>query len=349
MNRVFFSSLPGFLVLLANEKLLVPQQSDLPPVQLNKDCKSKAFGESNMSTRFNRLGPGVWITLVALAVFSIPFITLAQHQPPPPVTPSTVPQPPARVEGEELPVPEACQICLEKPSAPVPDTPPALPCAGETPENYAAGPQETEVLYRLGHMMHNPDEYLGKTITVDGEMHRQFTDRVFTIENDGFWRDKDMLVISLVPMENSVIPLQGSFDRGKQVRVTGVLRPYDRAKLECLYGPLDLESREGKSFTKNPVLIIGYRPPAKKAAIIVEPPTAPPPLPEPAAAAPAPEPTEEVAELVIQEVPAPAPAPEPKALPRTAGNLPSAALAGVFFLLAACFVRVLGRGAVRGN
>jgi hypothetical protein len=205
-------------------------------------------------------------------------------------------------------------------------------------------------------MLDRGDEFYGKTITVDGEMHRQFTDQVFTIEDDGFWKDRDMLVISLVPMSDSVIPLQESFDRGKQVRVTGVVRPYDRAKLECLFGPLDLESREGKSFTRNPVLIIGYRPPAKRAAIIPEPEPAPAPAPAPtptplppAAAAPAPEPTEEVAELAVIEQPA-APAPEPpKALPRTASDLPSAALAGFCFLFLAGSVRWIGRRAARSK
>jgi hypothetical protein len=244
-----------------------------------------------------------------------------------------------------VPVPEECGICREKPAAPEPETPPALPCGGETVGDLASGSPETEVIYRLGHMLDRGDEFYGKTITVDGEMHRQFTDRVFTIEDDGFWRDRDMLVISLVPMSDSVIPLQESFDRGKQVRVTGVVRPYDRAKLECLFGPLDLESREGKSFTKNPVLIIGYRPPAKRAAIIPEPAPAPTPIP-PAAAAPAPEPTEEVAELAVIEQPAPEP---PQALPRTASNLPSAALAGFCFLFLAGSVRLIGRLAARSK
>jgi hypothetical protein len=193
-------------------------------------------------------------------------------------------------------------------------------------------------------MFHNPDEYIGKTITVDGEMHRQFTDRVFTIEDDGMFRDHDMLVISLTPMSESVIPLQGSFDRGKNVRVTGTLRPYDRAKLECLFGPLNLESREGHSFTKNPVLIIGYKEPAPapRAAVMVVP---PPIEPEKETAAPAPAPQEEVAELaVVQETPA-APATAPKELPRTASDLPFVALAGVLSLSAALSARFRGRKA----
>jgi hypothetical protein len=278
---------------------------------------------------------------------------MAQHQPAPPVVSSTVHQPNARVEGEELPAElpatDESEINREKPA----DTTPAIPC-GETVADIATGTPDTEVVYKLGHMLDRADEYYGKTITVDGEMHRQFTDRVFTIEDDGFLRDHDMLVISLVPMSDSVIPLQDSFERGKNVRVTGVVRPYDRGKLECLFGPLDLESREGKSFTKNPVLIIGYQPPAKpRAAILVQPPSEPAPLP-PAAAAPVPEPTEEVAELTIPEQPAPMPEPapateQPKSLPRTASDLPSTALAGICFLFLAGSIRLIGRLTARSK
>jgi LPXTG-motif cell wall-anchored protein len=172
-------------------------------------------------------------------------------------------------------------------------------------------------------------------------MHRQFTDRVFTIEDDGLLKDRDMLVISLVPMSESVIPLQNSFDRGKNVRVTGTLQPYDKEKLECVFGPLNLESREGHSFTKNPVLIIGYKEPPKAAAVIM-------PAPMPAEIEkPAPEPPEQIAEVkppepVVTPAPAPAPAPapvetkpEPTRLPKTASNLPFFGLAGAFFILAA--------------
>src|SRR5262245_1622396 len=145
---------------------------------------------------------------------------------------------------------------------------------------------------------------------------------------------------------SDLLQLDNSFERKSTVRVTGVLRPYDREKLECLYGPLDVESRDGHSFTRNPVLIIGYKPPVKQrtAVIIVVP--LPSPAPE-ARAAPAPRPTEEVAELAVIEQPA---APEPpKALPRTASDLPFAAFAGFGFLFLAGSIRLVGRLAARGK
>ena len=307
-----------------------------------------------MSMQFNRRHWVLLIPVVALAVFSIPFMAAPQHEPPPPVTPSTVEQPAAQVEGQPLEEEEIdidtdegeieierekggeVEIEREKPAETT------ISCDQFAPLTSADATQ-TNVVYKLGEMLDHPEEYLGKTVTVDGEMHRQFTDRVFTIEDDGFLRDRDMLVISVTPMNESVIPLQDSFERGKNVRVTGVVRPYDREQLECLYGPLNLESREGKSFTKNPVLIIGYKPPTPVAVIIEEKPA---PLPEPAPPAPA-------VELPPPPPPPPAPMPEvtppPPQLPRTASDVPFAAAVGLFFIFAAGLVHLLRRAAVRSK
>jgi hypothetical protein len=293
-----------------------------------------------MSNRVKRVPPAVWRTLVLLAVFSLPFTVVAmqqptvvamQHEPPPPVINSTVPQPPARIEGEALPE-----------AAPSADK----TSCGVTIDEFATGTTDTHVVFnkRLQRMLDHPDDLIGRTVTVDGEMHRQFTDRVFTIQQNGW--GSDLLVISVVPMSESVIPLEDTFERHKYVRLTGVLRPYDQAQLECLFGPLNTESRAGHSFVKNPVLIIGYRPPARTAARVMPP--APPmerekpaPLPEPVTAAPAPQPevVQEVA--IIEEVPATTP--KPAKLPKTASNLPFLALAGVFFIGAACSLDLLRR------
>jgi hypothetical protein len=228
----------------------------------------------------------------------------------------------------------------EKPTEP--------PCGGLTQADLARGTRETQVIYRLSQLWDTADQYYGRTITVDGEMHRQFTDRVFTIEDDGFFRDRDMLVISLTPMSDSVIPLQDTYDRGKNVRVTGTLQPYDPEKLECLFGPLNIESRDGHSFTKNPVLIIGYREPPKAAAVIMP---VPAEIEQPAAV----QPPEQIAEVKPPEpavVPAPAPTPapveeRPLKLPKTASNLPFVGLAGAFCIFAAFSLGFRRSGPVR--
>jgi hypothetical protein len=193
----------------------------------------------------------------------------------------------------------------------------------------------------------NPESYYGKTVTVEGELHRIFNDKVFTIEDDGFWRDKDILVIGNNPMEQvavradesevdddeaklccpdgSYVAVEEALEPGDDVLITGVVQPYDRGKLECAYGPLNLESREGHSFTKNPVIIVDKakpvaempQPEIEEFAVVIEP-------VEPPAAEPLPEPAPPVAMI---EPPKP-----PEALPRTAGNLALLAVAGVLAL-----------------
>jgi hypothetical protein len=193
----------------------------------------------------------------------------------------------------------------------------------------APGADATPVVITMEELEKNPENYYGKIVTVDGEMHRTFTPTVFTIEDDGFFRDKDVLVISNAPTSQVAVALDddGSIERGKDVRVTGVVQPYDRGMLECAYGPLHLESRESHSFTKNPVIIVDrtvaakMEPPVLREKPMIIPEAAP--LPPP----PAPE-------------PAPQPAPEPpKMLPKTAGDLPLMALAGLLALSAGSLIR----------
>src|SRR5204863_392586 len=102
-----------------------------------------------------------------------------------------------------------------------------------------------------------------------------------------------------VPRAQAVVALEKSIDPGKDVRVTGFVQQYDRDKLECLYGPLHLESREGHSFTKSPVLIV-----QKVQAVAAAP-----------AASPAPAAPEQRAAAEPQSQ-------TPEALPRTASPLP---------------------------
>jgi hypothetical protein len=115
---------------------------------------------------------------------------------------------------------------------------------------------DNPMIVTMQQLRDNASTLYGKTITVDGEMHRIFTDKVFTIEGGDRPNDFDVLILSDVPKEQAVTPLEGSSQPDKDVRVTGVVAPYDRGKLECAFGPLNLESHEGHSFTKSPVLII---------------------------------------------------------------------------------------------
>jgi hypothetical protein len=182
---------------------------------------------------------------------------------------------------------------------------------------------ETGQTVKLDDLIDKKDQFYGKIVTVEGEMHRIFTDRVFTIEDDDLLKDDDVLIISDVPRAQAVVALEKSIEPGKNVRVTGFVHKYDQQELECLYGPLQTESRDGHSFTKSPVLIV-----QKVQAAAAEAPsrtTAPeqraavePQSPAPATAAPSAEP----------------------ALPRTASGLPLLGLLGLASVFTALAIRV---------
>jgi hypothetical protein len=119
------------------------------------------------------------------------------------------------------------------------------------------------IVVSITELRNNAAQYFGKTVTVEGELHRSFTDKVFTIEG-GKWPDVfDVLVISTLDKADSLTPLEGTVQEGKDVRVTGVVEAYDRDNLECAYGPLRLDSHEGGAFTHSPVLVIDRRSPSE--------------------------------------------------------------------------------------
>src|SRR5829696_3841049 len=73
---------------------------------------------------------------------------------------------------------------------------------------------ETGQTVKLDDLIDKQEQYIGKIVTVDGEMHRIFSDRVFTIEDDDLIRDDDVLIISDVPREQAVVALEKSIDPG---------------------------------------------------------------------------------------------------------------------------------------
>jgi len=197
---------------------------------------------------------------------------------------------------------------------------------GAWSDEISKGMLRTPEMVKLDDLLENKEDFYGRTVTVEGELHRSFRDGVFTIEDDDFINDDDLLVINTTSSSTGIVALDGSLEPGKDVQVTGVIRPYDRGALECEYGPLNLESREGHSFTKGPVLVIGtpevarVEPPPmleKPSEPAIMPPAAPEPIP------PAP----------------PAVEPAPPALPKTNSTLPLTALIGLLSLSAACLYR----------
>jgi hypothetical protein len=228
------------------------------------------------------------------------------------------------------------QQSLEKPSN-------TEKCTQSKPSASMSGGQGAETV-KLDDLIDHKEEYYGKTVTVEGEMHRIFTDNVFTIEDDDLLRDDDVLIISDVTRDKAVEALEDSTMPGKDVRVTGMVRAFDRQELECLYGPLHLEPREGHSFTKSPVLIVQKESKMAAPAPELEKPAAVP-VPEPAPIPDTldePERTTPAAESPVTEPEKPA-MDEEESLPDTASGVPLVGLLGVFSLMSGLGLRYFRR------
>jgi hypothetical protein len=193
----------------------------------------------------------------------------------------------------------------------------------------AEGTSERPLEVELRDLHDHPEEYYGKTVTVRAEVDDTFNANTFTIQDDGY---ESMVIKRGAACDKVEILEDKEWKDGLELRVTGVVEPFDRDKLECAYGPLDMESKDGDLFTRSPILIVSETP---KTAELAPPPVItheePAPIVEAAPPEPLPAPEEEVAVAVIEE-----PAiEEPQALPRTASGLPLAGIAGLFSLLAA--------------
>ena len=196
---------------------------------------------------------------------------------------------------------------------------------------------------KLDTVLNHPNDYFGKTVTVEGEMHRTFSDRVFSIEDDDFLRDDDLLIITNATKAAVVKPVKDSIGEGKDVCVTGVIQPFHRADMESKFGPLNIESRASHYKEGDPVMIIDR--PKQEAATTVDR-EKPEPLPK-SEAEPVTEPVPGQLETKSQETyresqPAAAntaPADTERNLPATASPLPLMGLGGVLSLLAAAGIR----------
>jgi len=193
----------------------------------------------------------------------------------------------------------------------------------------AEGTSERPLEVSLRELYDHPEEYYGKTVTVQAEVDDTFNQNTFTIQDDGY---ESMVIKRGAACDKVQVTEDREWEDGTDVSVTGVVEPFDRDKLECAYGPLEMERKEHDLFTRSPVLIVSEPPKAAELA--------PPPviheeetviITEAAPPEPLPAPEKEVAVAVIEE-----PAiEEPEALPRTASGLPLAGIAGLFSLLAA--------------
>jgi len=183
---------------------------------------------------------------------------------------------------------------------------------------------------KLDTVLNHPDNYFGKSVTVEGEMHRTFSDKVFSIEDDDFLRDDDLLIITDSSKADVVKPVKESIGEGKDVCVTGVIQPFHRSEMESKFGPLNIESRASHYPEGSPVMIIENTKAESAGAVELE-----KPLPElPAAVEPMTSPVPTDLETKAEE-PEAQPSETPAALPRTASPIPLIGLTGALSLIAA--------------
>src|SRR4051812_44941660 len=100
-----------------------------------------------------------------------------------------------------------------------------------------SGSGDAPMVVTMKDLQDNPSNYYGKTVSVSGQLHRRYTNYVFTIEGKTSATSKDILVVGTVPKDEAAMPQDPRHVQA--VRVTGVVQPYDRSKLECAYGPLN--------------------------------------------------------------------------------------------------------------
>jgi hypothetical protein len=181
---------------------------------------------------------------------------------------------------------------------------------------------------KLDTVLDHPNDYFGKTVTVEGEMHRTFSDKVFSIEDDDFFRDDDLLIITNASKSDVVSPVKDSIAAGKDVCVTGVIQPFHRSEMESKFGPLNIESRASHYKEGSPVMIIERSEAVADTATTFD---REQPLPQAAAKPAEPETAPVPTELETK--------PAEQQLPATGSPLPLVGLSGLLSMLTAAGIR----------
>ena len=109
--------------------------------------------------------------------------------------------------------------------------------------------QQQATTVRLSQLEENPQQYLGKRISVAGEVDEVLGPRVFKID-EANWADLDGEI--LVVME---APLAALVSEEDPVTVTGTLRPFVDVQVEREWGWIDLQPEVEADFRRRHVLV----------------------------------------------------------------------------------------------
>jgi hypothetical protein len=101
----------------------------------------------------------------------------------------------------------------------------------------------------VGDLEEHPQDYTGKTVSVDAEVEEVFGPRLFTIDERN-WGDLDGEILVFVPT-----PLAALVKDDDQVTITGTVKPFVKADVEREWGWLGLDPEVEVDFNKKPVLV----------------------------------------------------------------------------------------------
>lgn len=123
------------------------------------------------------------------------------------------------------------------------------------PKGGVGGPAEGEMGVTIKDVVDNPDRYLGKTVTVSGEVEDIHGPKAFTLGGEGFLFNKELLVVSARPVPE-IPDRPGDVDLVKDdiTQVTGTVRRMTVAEVEREIG-WDLHPDLEAEFIDKPVLI----------------------------------------------------------------------------------------------
>ncbi len=135
--------------------------------------------------------------------------------------------------------------------------------------------EEPPIGLSAGEILSNPSEYIGKTVTLGGEVNKVYDPRIFTVGGHGF--DGDLLVISLdaiaaAPARTVEEPLR----KNDLVLVTGRVETFSVEALEQKYN-LQIDPALAEAFKDRPVVVIGESVAATLPSVVVTPRSTPEP------------------------------------------------------------------------
>src|SRR5947207_1842685 len=116
-------------------------------------------------------------------------------------------------------------------------------------------------------IVNHPDQYLGKTVTLQTEMGEVYGSNVAAIENKEFFNKRKMLVVSSSPLQE-IVPKPISEEN--KVQLTGEVRMFNADELKQEFG-ITLSQDVQDKFKDKPVLIIKKQVVEQKAQIEQQP------------------------------------------------------------------------------